>query len=170
MLVISTLFLVGGWLLRQRRTADLRVLGGVYRAQPLAACLALVPLFSLAGVPPLSGFIAKLAVVRPLLDQREYAVAAVALGVSLLTLLSMARVWEEAFWKPVPAAPAAATRQPPLAWSVLAPVALLVTLTAGMTVAAGPIYGVAVRAAEQLLDQDGYVRAVLGEEEPVAAR
>ena len=63
MLVISTLFLVSGLFLRQRRTTDLRVLGGLYRTQPFVACLAMVPLFSLAGIPPLSGFVAKLAVV-----------------------------------------------------------------------------------------------------------
>ena len=63
MLVISTLFLVSGLFLRQRRTTDLRALGGMYRSQPVVACLALVPLFALAGTPPLSGFIAKLAVV-----------------------------------------------------------------------------------------------------------
>ena len=34
MLVISTLFLVSGLFLRQRRTTDLRLLGGLYRAQP----------------------------------------------------------------------------------------------------------------------------------------
>src|SRR6185295_15487237 len=49
MLVISTLFLVSGLFLRQRRTTDLRVLGGLYRTQPFVACLAMVPLFSLRG-------------------------------------------------------------------------------------------------------------------------
>ena len=42
-------------------------LGGLYRSQPAVACLAMVPLFSLAGIPPLSGFIAKLAVVGAVL-------------------------------------------------------------------------------------------------------
>ena len=70
MLVISTLFLVSGLFLRQRRTTDLRVLGGLYRTQPFVACLAMVPLFSLAGIPPLSGFLAKLAVVGPMIGQQ----------------------------------------------------------------------------------------------------
>ena len=86
MLVISSLFLVSGLFLRQRRTTDLRALGGMYRAQPFVACLALVPLFSLAGVPPLSGFIAKLAVVGPLIASGHYLLAAIALAVSLLTV------------------------------------------------------------------------------------
>jgi len=162
MLVISTLFLVSGLFLRQRRTTDLRVLGGLYQTQPLVACLAMVPLFSLAGIPPLSGFLAKLAVVGPMIGQKQYTLAAIALTVSLLTVLSMARVWEEAFWKPAIDHASAATHQPRLGGTILAPVALLVSLTIGFSIAAGPVYGLASRAAQQLLDGDEYVRAVLG--------
>lgn len=170
MLVISTLFLVSGLFLRQSRTTDLRVLGGVYRTQPLVATLAMIPLFSLAGIPPLSGFLAKLAVVAPMIGQRQYALAAIALTVSLLTVLSMARVWEEAFWKR-PAEDASKPAHPPRPFGVmLAPIALLVTLTIAFTVAAGPLYSLATRAAQQLLDRDEYVRAVLGEGGPRAAR
>ena len=98
--------------------------------------------------------------------------AAVALGVSLLTVLSMARLWEEAFWKPAPAAdhPAAAPIRRVLVRRSSRPIAFLVCLTLGLTLAAGPVYRVATRAAEQLLDTDGYVRAVLGEGVPRAAR
>src|SRR5688500_11503159 len=41
MLVITTLFLISGLFLRQRRTTDLHALGGLYRAQPAVACLAM---------------------------------------------------------------------------------------------------------------------------------
>jgi multicomponent Na+:H+ antiporter subunit D len=129
----------------------------------------MVPLFSLAGVPPLSGFVAKLAVVGAMLGQRQYLLAAISLGVSLLTLLSMARVWEQAFWKPAPDRPQPA-HQPRLGGAILAPAMLLASLTIGLSVAAGPVYGVATRAAQQLLDSNGYIRAVLGEEAQRAAR
>jgi multicomponent Na+:H+ antiporter subunit D len=170
MLVISTLFLVSGLFLRQRRTTDLRVLGGLYRTQPLVACLAMVPLFSLAGIPPLSGFLAKLAVVGPMIGQQQYALAAIALTVSLLTVLSMARVWEEAFWKPATDHAWEPAHRPRLGGAILAPLALLVSLTIGFSVAAGPVYSLATRAAQQLLDRDEYVRAVLGEGGQRAAR
>src|SRR5688572_13179398 len=170
MLVISTLFLVSGLFLRQKRTTDMRALGGMYRAQPFVACLALVPLFSLAGIPPLSGFIAKLAVVGSMIESRHYLLAAISLSVSLLTVLSMARVWEESFWKPAPEQPASRAHQPRLSAAILTPVAFLVTLTIGLTVAADPAYRVAMTAAQQLLDTDVYVRAVLGEGLQRAAR
>lgn len=160
MLVITTLFLVAGLFLRQRRTTDLQALGGLYRSQPAVACLAMIPIFSLAGIPPLSGFIAKLAVVGAVLDADRFLVAAVALMVSLMTVWSMARLWDESLWKPAPEN-AVATR---IGGAVVAPIALLVALTLAVTAAADPIYGLSRRAAEQLLDPSGYVRAVLGEE------
>jgi multicomponent Na+:H+ antiporter subunit D len=166
MLVITTLFLISGLFLRQRRTTDLNALGGLYRTQPAVACLAMVPLFSLAGIPPLSGFLAKLAVVGAVLDADHYLVAGVALVVSLMTVWSMARLWDGAFWKPAPAHPAQAR----LGKVILAPIAWLVVLILAMTAAAGPLYGLSLRAAGQLLDAPGYVRAVIGEGASRAAR
>ena len=164
MLVISTLFLVSGLFLRQRRTTDLHALGGVYRSQPAVACLALIPLFSLAGIPPLSGFVAKVAVVAPMFSSGQYLLAAVALCVSLLTVLSMARLWEESFWKPAPTSVSATVSQPRLGGVIVAPIVFLVSLTIALTALAGPVSRVTLRAAEQLLDRDTYLRAVLGEE------
>jgi multicomponent Na+:H+ antiporter subunit D len=167
MLVVTSLFLVSGLFLRRRRTTDLSAIGGLYKSQPAVACLAMVPLFSLAGIPPLSGFIAKLAVVGAILGGNHYWLAGVALVVSLLTVLSMARLWDESFWKP---APTNATHAPRLGVAIVAPIALLVALTLSLTVAAGPAYGLSMRAAGQLLDARGYIRAVLGEEGTRAAR
>ena len=170
MLVISTLFLVSGLFLRQRRTADLHALGGLYRSQPAVACLALIPLFSLAGIPPLSGFVAKVAVVAPMIGARQYMLAGMALCVSLLTVLSMARLWEEAFWKPAPMPASSSVPQPRLGVPIVAPIAFLVSLTIGLTALAGPVSSLTMRAAEQLLDRNAYVRAVLGEGVQRAAR
>jgi multicomponent Na+:H+ antiporter subunit D len=158
MLVITSLFLVSGWFLRQRRTTNLSSLGALYRTQPAVATLAMVPVFSLAGVPPLSGFIGKLAIITAALNGDHYWVAGIALIVSLLTVLSMARLWEAAFWKPVTAAP----RATPLGSAIVAPVAVLAVLTLGLSVVAGPAFDVSKRAAEQLLNPREYVRAVLG--------
>ena len=170
MLVISTLFLVSGLFLRQRRTTDLSALGGLYRSQPAIACLALIPLFSLAGIPPLSGFVAKVAVVTPMFGAGQYALAAVALGVSLLTVLSVARLWEEAFWKPRPVSSSSSIAPPRLGTAIVAPIVFLVSLTIALTAFAGPVSSLTTRAAEQLLDRNTYVRAVLGEGVARAAR
>jgi multicomponent Na+:H+ antiporter subunit D len=43
--------------------------------------------------------------------------------------------------------------------------AAMVVVTVGLTFLAGPLYGVAERAAEDLLDRTPYVSAVFGDEE-----
>ena len=58
-------------------------------------------------------------------------------------------------------APVDAPAAPPSV-AMLLPVAILACLTLGLTVAAGPVFDLSVRAAEQLLDPTGYVVAVLG--------
>lgn len=157
MLVITTLFLVSGLFLRQRRTTEFASLGGLYRSHPGVALLVLIPIFSLAGVPPLSGFLGKLAIVTAALEARSVVLAGVALLVGLLTLLSMARVWQQVAWKPAPTADIA-----PLRPRVLAPIAVLVVLTLGLTVGAGPVFDASTAAAEHLLDPQSYISAVLG--------
>jgi multicomponent Na+:H+ antiporter subunit D len=121
-----------------------------------------VPAFSLAGIPPLSGFWGKLVLVKAGLDSGHYAVTAVALGVSLLTLYSMTKLWNEAFWKEPPegAARPLTGRVP---GTLLGPVVALATVTVVLGLGAGPVFDLASRAAAQLADPTEYIRAVLGE-------
>jgi multicomponent Na+:H+ antiporter subunit D len=156
--VITNLFLVSGVLLRLRRTTDMTRLGGMYREQPLFSALAMVPIFSLAGVPPLSGFLGKLAIVEGAFEAGAYWVGGLVLVVGLLTLLSMGRTWTDGFWKPSAEPHSAPTPGAP--W--LAVIGALCLLTLGMTVGAEPLYKLTWRGAEQLLQRDEYVQAVLG--------
>jgi multicomponent Na+:H+ antiporter subunit D len=114
--------------------------------------------------------VAKVAVVAPMLAAGEYLLAAVALSVSLLTVLSMARLWEASLWRPAPVRSSSSVPLPRLGTAIVAPIWFLVSLTIALTALAGPVSNLTTRAAEQLLDRDTYVRAVLGEGVPRAAR
>ena len=105
-----------------------------------------------------------------MIASRQYLLATVSLAVSLLTVLSMARLWEESFWKPAPVPLSSSAPQARLGVPILAPIAFLVSLTIALTAFAGPLSSVTTRAAEQLLDRNAYLRAVLGEGVPRAAR
>jgi multicomponent Na+:H+ antiporter subunit D len=156
--VITNLYLVSGVLLRLRRTTNMAGLGGMYRDQPVFSTLAMVPLFSLAGVPPLSGFLGKLAIVEGTFSSGAHWVGGFVLVVGLLTLLSMAQVWSESFWRrPTGARDLAAPGTP-----YLLAIAALTVLTLAMTIGAEPLFEVTSRSAQQLLERDEYVRAVLG--------
>ncbi len=156
--VITNLFLVSGVLLRLRRTTDLTALGGLYRNQPLFSALAMVPVFSLAGVPPLSGFLAKLAILEGTFAAGAYWVGGVILAVGLLTLLSMGQTWSEGFWRPAAAEGDLATPGGPL----LIAISGLSLVTLAFTFGAGPLFDLSSRAAHQLLQREPYIRAVLG--------
>jgi multicomponent Na+:H+ antiporter subunit D len=160
-LVKSSLFLIGGAARLLGGSYDVRRLGGLWRSHPGLSVLFLLQAFSLAGIPPLSGFWGKLALVKAGLDAREWAVTGVALGVSLLTLFSMTKIWNEAFWKD---APEGAPQGPPrLHALVLGPIVALTLVTLALGLGAGPALDIASRAAGQLADPSAYVAAVLGE-------
>jgi multicomponent Na+:H+ antiporter subunit D len=163
MIVKTNLFLVSGVAHRLCGTYDLKQLGGLYQGFPTLAALFLIPALSLAGLPPLSGFFAKLALIQAGLEIEQYAIVATALAVSLLTLFSMTKVWAEAFWKPLPPdAPALVRAGAQEMTLLMLPIAGLAILTVMFGLAAGPMLALAQRAGEQLMNPAGYIQAVLG--------
>jgi multicomponent Na+:H+ antiporter subunit D len=162
-IVKTNLFLVSGVVKRLHGTLELKKLGGLYQSMPLLALLFLVPALSLAGIPPLSGFFAKLSLVLAGLEKGEYFIVAVSLAVSLLTIFSMMKLWNEAFWKPLPENEEISrhpiTKQE---WIFLvAPIAVLAAVTVAIGLGASPIFELALRAGEQLMNPSAYIQAVL---------
>jgi multicomponent Na+:H+ antiporter subunit D len=101
--VKANLFLVAGIVAATTGSYDLRRVGGLYASRLRLAFVFAVPALSLVGIPPMSGFWSKLLVLRETIAQGRVAWTAAALGVSVLTLYSMTKIWTEAFWKPAPA-------------------------------------------------------------------
>jgi len=163
-IVKANLFLVAGVAERLVGSFELKNLGGLYRAHPWLAILFLVPAFSLAGFPPLSGFWAKYVVVKASLDAEAWVLAAAALVVGALTIYSMTKIWAEAFWKPHPKghAPRLATIPRAERLALIAPIAALAALTCVIGLAPEPFVQFAERSANQLLDPSDYIAAVLG--------
>ncbi|MCX7868504.1 MAG: proton-conducting transporter membrane subunit, partial [Terrimicrobiaceae bacterium] len=168
-LVKSNLFLVSGLAQRMGGTFDLKKLGGLLAASPALAVLFFIPAMSLGGIPPLSGFFAKFAVVKAALaGDSGFGIwagvaAAAALVVGLLTLFSMTKIWAEAFWKKAaaghePRESALSAREKVL---LGAPVAALALLTLAIGFAPQILFGLSERAAAQLLNPEAYIQAVL---------
>jgi multicomponent Na+:H+ antiporter subunit D len=189
-LVQTTLFLVVGLIERQAGSASLSRLGGLLAASPALAVLFGIPALNLGGIPPFSGFIGKATLLEAgAADGSVLAWVLVAGSVltSLLTLYAMARVWSKAFWRTRAEAPEGALadaapsalidestdilfderadpgRMPRL---MLAPTVALIGVGLALTVFAGPILGIADRAATDLKHPESYQQAVLGHPEP----
>jgi multicomponent Na+:H+ antiporter subunit D len=155
--VITNLYLISGIFLRLRRTTEFAGLGSIFRDHPGVAVLSMIPVFSLAGVPPLSGFVGKLALIRATLEAGAWWTGGIILAVGVLTIVSMARLWDEAFWKPSTEADKTG-----MSTVMLLPIAGLALVTLSISVAAGPFFDLSLRASEQLLNPQMYVNAVLG--------
>jgi multicomponent K+:H+ antiporter subunit D len=116
----------------------------------------------LAGLPPLSGFVGKVAVLSGLLSPAAGAVLPVALGFTALLILSglaaliaLLRIGIQTFWVP------AEEEVPEVLLIEIAPVIALLAVTVGITVEAGPVMRYMEATADALQRPEVYVRGVL---------
>jgi multicomponent Na+:H+ antiporter subunit D len=164
--VKTALFLVAGLVERRAGSDRLSRIGGLARYAPMIAVMFALPALSIAGLPPFSGFVGKFALVSAGIEVDQWAIVAVSLVVSLLTMYVMVRIWSGAFWGE-PEDPAI------VAWIesddsqvprlMTAAAAAVVAMSVALMVFAGPLYDYAERTAADLLAPDRYVAAVLGE-------
>ncbi|MCV7667865.1 Na+/H+ antiporter subunit D [Micrococcus luteus] len=176
--VQTALFLVTGLIENRAGTANIDRLGSLAKVSPFVSVLFLVPALNLGGIPPFSGFLGKVGLLRGGVEQATplaYTLVGVSLLVSLLTLLVVVRVWTRAFWRRVedvehpPAqlvaayerAVARGERPRPLERGLVLPTTALVGLTLVFTVAAGPLFALSDDAATDMLDRSPYIAAVL---------
>jgi multicomponent Na+:H+ antiporter subunit D len=146
----TSLFLVEGIVERDTGSSTLERVGGMARRSGPLALLFLLPALSLAGLPPLSGFVGKVGLVEAGFAEEAWAITAVALVGSLLTLVSMLKIWSGVFWgdpQPDPRGREGVLRHHPLMSTVTAGVVVL-----GLAIAlfAGPLYRFCERAAAEL--------------------
>lgn len=168
MIVKTNLFLISGAVFRERGSYRYDQLGGTYQSHPLLATLFILSALSLAGAPPLSGFWGKLMIIKAGLDAHAFGSVVIALLVSILTLFSMTKIWNEVFWKKAPAKnnihniPEGMETASSSHSVLIGPIIALSLLTVSMGLFAEPIFQLCLSAAEQMLDPSLYVKAVLG--------
>nr|WP_230416773.1 Na+/H+ antiporter subunit A [Micromonospora tarapacensis] len=129
----SALFLVVGVIDHGAGTRDLRQLSGLRRSAPILTGVAVLAAASMAGLPPLLGFVAKEAVFAAFSDQ-PLVLAALVAGTGLTVAYSIRFIWG-AFATRAGTAP---TQLGPIGMPLLVPPLLL----AGLGLVAGPAAGV----------------------------
>ncbi|HEY8590541.1 MAG TPA: proton-conducting transporter membrane subunit, partial [Naasia sp.] len=181
--VQTTLFLSTGLIERVGGTTSISRLGGLLKASPVVAVLFLLPALNLGGIPPFSGFLGKLGLLEASAEvgtPLALTLLGAAVAVSLLTLYPLARVWNLAFWRPReevaeyssaltaelgenPFGESASGRRA-LSRLMIGATAGMVAVSVGLSLAAGPLYGLASRAGADLQATDRYIESVLGGE------
>lgn len=157
-IVKSALFLVGGSITKLNGTDDLSRTGGLWRAAPWLGIAFVLQAMSLAGLPPLSGFWGKFMIIQEGFTQGEWVLITLSLVASILTLMSMLKIWLGAFWKAAPEGTPilASTRTRVMTAVIVAMAAMSLYIGFG----AEKFVRIAAHAAEETLDRAGYVANV----------
>ena len=162
--VAAALFLVADLIRRRRgRASDHKDVIAPLPGKSVPGLLFLVAAVSIAGLPPLSGFLAKAALLAAVPPAWTAWVWATILGSSLLVIIGLTRAGIRLFWRvpgdedhvPHPNPSAAPARPTETVATVL-----LLTLGVGMSVFAGPLMRHTEAIATQLLDPAQYVDQV----------
>lgn len=181
MIVKASLFLSAGAVEVRYGTDVLGQVSGIAKKEPIVAAAFFVAALSLAGIPPFSGFVAKLSLILAAQDVGEIAAVVVMILVSLITLLSMLKIWSGMFWGKAPpdagpaapasgrgaggiatAAPVITAAPPRIGAALAAPAVLLAVVTLGLGLGAELLLALSQTAAAGLLDPGVYIRAVIG--------
>ncbi len=164
--VKSNLFLISGVVRWLRGSAYLKKTGGLITTRPYLSVLFFIAAMSLAGLPPLSGFWAKLTLVQAGLSIGHSWIVAVALFTGVWTMYSMTKIWSYVFWNK-PKGETSPNFEKPIDYSFfelsvhIAPILLLVVATVLLGLFAEPVIAVALTAANQLLEPSIYIKAVM---------
>lgn len=177
--VQTTLFLATGLVERQGGTTGINRLGGMLKSSPVVSVLFFIPMLSLGGIPPFSGFLGKLALFEAG-AQDGSVLAWILIGsgalVALLTLYALARAWSLTFWRdkdevasyenplPVHTTVGVSTvvqtaRSTPRI--MVGATAAMVALSVALTVFAAPLFDLSSRAGENIDGPGYYVTTVL---------
>jgi len=153
------LFLTAGALYYAAGSRNLNELGGLARVMPQTTFMFVIAAAAIAGLPPFNGFVSKL-----LIYESTFAVypilAVMALVTSVLTLASFVKVFQTAFLGPAKAKFAHVTEAP---GSMILGMSILTVVIIGLTLfPTWALSHLVEPAAKALVDQAGYIAAVMG--------
>lgn len=160
MIIKTALFLLVGVIASVAGTSDLRKMGGLIHYYPSLGWLLFLSAAVLAGLPPFSGFIGKLLLLKGAFEEGEIAIVIIGLLTSLLILYSIVKIFINGFWgdkemmthiekKPIT--------------GLLTPIVSLLALSVLLGVGAELFYPHIESIATYLLDPEIYIDSVLKE-------
>lgn len=171
-IIKTNLFLVGGLVYKMSGELNMKRMGGIYAQYPLISLMVAIPLFSLIGVPPLSGFWPKINLFKESFASSNYFLLGSIIFGSFITLFVITRFWSEAFWK----APEESLRKAHIRYfdqmqtsqkaMLIIPILFLSLISLYIGLGAENISRLSNHIATELVDTSAYVQAVLRTSKP----
>lgn len=164
MVVKSSLFMIAGVVAVQEGTDKLKEVKGLLVRSPFLALLFVFAAFSLAGIPPLSGFYGKFALAYEGIREGYGFYVGVSIVTGLFTLFSMTKIWNYSFWgKNEEAKSSTSTPSPSEPKGLIRATAVLVGATLVLGLGSGFFFSASKKAAESVMNPEIYIRSVLGD-------
>ena len=166
-IIKTNLFLIAGLIFRMKASSSMRKIGGIYATYPKLSLLIVLPLFSLIGIPPLSGFWPKISLTVASFELKHYWYFGALIFGSFITLVIIARLWSRVFWKDQPKMETSEKFNYFYQLSsfdkmrFVLPIVLLTIVTLYIGFGAEQIQEVSTRIAEEIVNKDLYINAVL---------
>ena len=160
MLMKALLFLLAGAMIRVAKADRLDEISGLIRNYPYLGWFFFITTLSLAGIPPLSGFLGKVLIGEAAFAEGNYWLIGIGLFSSLIVLYSLLRVFMNCFWGETLIAE---EEQQPMKKAYIVPGTILVLLTFILGIGAESIAPLIQDAAGTLADPSIYIQAVLYE-------
>ncbi|ABV63487.2 Na+/H+ antiporter subunit D [Bacillus pumilus] len=159
MVIKGALFMLAGALFVYAGTNHLKKMGGLIQSKPLLGWMFFISALSLAGIPPLSGFVGKLKIVEGGFSAGYMTFSILVLLSSLLVLYSIMRIFTLAFW----GEEQDTRRRKPSIKGMVYPGVMLVILSLAIGLGTEFISPYINQAAEMLSTPEKYIQAVLKE-------
>ncbi|MBO0588286.1 Na+/H+ antiporter subunit D [Sporosarcina sp. E16_8] len=158
MIIKALLFVIAGTMIYLTGTARIQNMSGLIRNYPLLGWLFFITMLSLAGIPPLSGFIGKVYVGQGAIEAGAFVLLAIAFLSSIFVLYSLLRIFLNCFWGETIINE---DDDVPLKKGMLIPMVLFGILTIALGVGAEGLAPYVSDAARTLMNPEIYIDAVL---------
>ncbi|WP_047981426.1 Na+/H+ antiporter subunit D [Ornithinibacillus contaminans] len=160
MIIKSALFLLVGVIAYVAGTSDLKKMKGLLHDHPVLGWLLFLSALILAGIPPFSGFIGKLLLLKGAFSADEIIIAIIALLASLLILYSVMKIFIRGFWGEKDESLSTTKKA---SAGMIIPIIGLLAVAVFLGIGAEWIYPAIDGVAEYLLDPQLYIDSVLKE-------
>ncbi|MFB5284403.1 Na+/H+ antiporter subunit D [Peribacillus sp. Hz7] len=158
-IIKALIFLLGGTMIHLTGTSNLKDMSGLIRTHPYVGWMFFIAALSLAGIPPLSGFIGKVLITKGTFEASYFWLGGIGLLTSLLVLYSVMKIFMNGFWGETLLSE---DMEKGTTKGLMFPMGCLLAATVALGFGAEGIHEYVSMAAEGLLRPELYIEAVLG--------